>query len=220
LQELKKQTPELPKPEGYRRPYNPRRKIAEKDDGQMAKTPGMHLTPEQREQIRKFGETISAWMQSVRELFGNADERFDPAEERNDKRVIKRANQIREFGEKLAMLSGKKSFLIRHFEKYQAAFPNGTTIKYCRLAMATWRAYPKPVENQFVAAEVVAKETKLINEEKDRRNIEAKARREKALRKKALAAAISTSKLGPNLVPTIRAAVNSEKSQFYWDFFK
>jgi hypothetical protein len=86
--------------------------------------------------------------------------------------------------------------------------------------MATWRAYPKPIKNQFVAEEIVTKETKLNKEEKDRRKIEAKARREKAIRKKALAAAISAPKLGPHLVPTNSAIVKARKSQFYWDFFK
>ncbi len=75
LLELKKQIPELPKPEFYRRQYRRREKIAEKDDGQLAKTPGINLTPEQREKIREIVKQIAAWRQSVGESFDKADER-------------------------------------------------------------------------------------------------------------------------------------------------
>lgn len=205
LQELKKQTPELPKPEYYHRPYRRRKKVAVLDANQAAK---INLTTEQREKLREIVEAISTLRES-----------FSKTEEKHGKQVIKRANQIREFGEKLEELTGKKRFWKRDFEKFRSSFPAGTTCKHCRLAISTSLAYPTPIENQFVAEEIVAKEIKLNNAEKYRREREAQECHAKALRQNAVAATLSQ-KTRPNLVPTIQASVNSEKSQFYWEFFK
>jgi hypothetical protein len=198
LQELKKQTPELPKPKShfrsYRRSMNPLLML----DNVMANLPHKKLTREQNEKIRK----LVMQFRPRPELFGKEVEKY-----RNG--VIKRANQIREFGEKLEMLIGGKKFLKRHFEKFQSSFSADTTCKLCQLAMVTWRENPAPIDNQNKAEYIVSKEIKIM-----------RPIREKKLRKQALAAVIKSKKTCPNLVPTIQVTVNSSKPQFCWDFLK
>lgn len=194
LLELKKQTPELPKQERFLRPYSPRKKSVVEGDVNLTKK--LKRDPKREKALEYFGVMHEVVKKQMKE-------------------AIKKANQIREFGKKLEMLTGNKRFLKRDFEKFQSAFPVGTSIKFCRLALSTWLQYSKPIENEFVAEDIWEKASKDNNKLRKGRLIEVLAERGSELE-----SVILSSKKRPNLVPTNSVTVKARKSQFYWEFFK
>jgi hypothetical protein len=221
LVELKKQTPKLPKREHVRRAYGPRKKKVAVISDKLEKEPNTDMpriesTPEKRDLIRKIMDLYNKFI----EPFYKEAELNRIEEEKHSKEAIKKANRIRAFGEKLQLLTGNKKFLKRDFDRFQAAFPAGTTLKFCRLAMSTWLTHPDPIENLFQAECIVTKMTTLKNRAIHDEMALRRLAEEKALRQQAVASAVLSSRKSRNLVPTISVAANTSKLQFYWEFFK
>lgn len=203
LQELKNQTPELPRQQSYRRPYRPRKKKIEVEKLDLdlpTKGQDVELLNPHTEIIRDLAKIMDAYRERV---------------QKHCVEVIRKANRIIEFGEKLGMLIGMSSFEKHHFKKYGAAFPVGTTLKFCRFALATRRNNPKPVESFNQAAYIFSREPNLKNWLANRGTLNLLVNHSETLEE-----AIATLKIRPNLVPTIFVAINRSESQFYWELFK
>jgi len=203
LQELKKQTPLLPKTYRLRQPYTPRREKVVSEMEKLADklNAGFQTkTSKKRERINKFAEEFC----KSRDLYKKKAERYQ-------NRVIKKANRIREFGEKIELMIGKKGIRKRDFEKYQAAFPTGTTLKFCQLALRAWHRHPDPIKHSYEVEGFISKMMNLKNKP---------VLDEAAINRLAVRAAFSALKTTQNLVPTNSVSVKARKSQFYWDFFK
>jgi hypothetical protein len=203
LQELKKQTAMLPKQYRLRNPYTPRKEKIVSEAGKLADRLNAKFqtkNSKKRERINKFAEEFCKF----KDLYEKDAERYQ-------NRAIKKANRIREFGEKIEVLTGKKRFRKRDFEKYQAAFPAGSTLKFCQLAIRTWHKHPDPINDAFQMEDFVSKMVNLKNKP---------VLDGAAINQLAVKAALSSLKNNQNLVPTNSVSVKARKSQFYWDFFK